>query len=298
MNIEETTEEPIEIELTDETLTEEPVIVEKAEEKEEAKEADPVDDGLEALKRQLEQERQARAEAERRANEAAQTAYQAQAEVQDSNLHLVTNAIETVNQTNAILKGNYRDAMAAGDYDLAAEIQAEMSSNAAKLLQLEQGKQALENAPRTEAPRPYTADPVEALASQLSPRSADWVRRNPQFATDQRLYQKMIAAHNLAVADGIDPDTEDYFASIEETLRIRSRNDEGYEDASSAAAKPVQRRSAPPAAPVSRSGTGTGSRPNRVTLTSEEREMASFMGMTPEEYGRHKLALKKEGRMN
>ena len=295
MNIEDKGEEPIEIELTDETPTEEPVIVEKAEEKEQK--SDPVDDGLETLKQQLERERQARAEAERRANEAAQTAYQAQAEMQDSNLHLVTNAIETVNQTNAILKSNYRDAMSAGDYDLAAEIQAEMSSNAAKLLQLEQGKQALESAPRGEAPRPYTADPVEALASQLSPRSADWVRRNPQFATDQRLYQKMIAAHNLAVADGIDPDTEDYFASIEDTLRIRSRDD-SYEDASSAAAKPVQRRSAPPAAPVSRSGTGTGSRPNRVTLTSEEREMASFMGMTPEEYGRHKLALKKEGRMN
>ncbi len=292
MNIEDKNDDPIEIELTDETPTEEPVIVEKAEEKE----PDPVDDGLEALKQQLESERKARAEAERRANEAAQTAYQAQTEMQDSNLHLVVNAIETVNQTNSILKSNYRDAMAAGDYDLAAEIQAEMSSNAAKLLQLEQGKQALENAPRGEAPRPYTADPVEALASQLSPRSADWVRRNPQFATDNRLYQKMIAAHNLAVADGIDPDTDDYFASIEDTLRIRSRND--YEDASSAAAKPVQRRSAPPAAPVSRSGTGTGTRPNRVTLSAEEREMANFMGMTPEEYGRHKLALKKEGRMN
>lgn len=292
MNIEDKNDDPIEIELTDETPTEEPVIVEKAEEKE----PDPVDDGLEALKQQLESERKARAEAERRANEAAQTAYQAQTEMQDSNLHLVVNAIETVNQTNSILKSNYRDAMAAGDYDLAAEIQAEMSSNAAKLLQLEQGKQALENAPRGEAPRPYTADPVEALASQLSPRSADWVRRNPQFATDNRLYQKMIAAHNLAVADGIDPDTDDYFASIEDTLRIRGRND--YEDASSAAAKPVQRRSAPPAAPVSRSGTGTGTRPNRVTLSAEEREMANFMGMTPEEYGRHKLALKKEGRMN
>lgn len=292
MNIEDKNDDPIEIELTDETPTEEPVIVEKAEEKE----PDPVDDGLEALKQQLESERKARAEAERRANEAAQTAYQAQTEMQDSNLHLVVNAIETVNQTNSILKSNYRDAMAAGDYDLAAEIQAEMSSNAAKLLQLEQGKQALENAPRGEAPRPYTADPVEALASQLSPRSADWVRRNPQFATDNRLYQKMLAAHNLAVADGIDPDTDDYFASIEDTLRIRSRNE--YEDATSSAAKPLQRRSAPPAAPVSRSGTPTGTRSNRVTLTAEEREMASMMGMTPEEYGRNKLALKKEGRMN
>ena len=122
------------------------------------------------------------------------------------------------------------------------------------------------------------------------------MRRNPQFATDNRLYQKMLAAHNLAVADGIDPDTDDYFASIEDTLRIRSRNE--YEDATSSAAKPLQRRSAPPAAPVSRSGTPTGTRPNRVTLTAEEREMASMMGMTPEEYGRNKLALKKEGRMN
>lgn len=293
MNIDDKNDDPIEIELTEDTTTEEPVVVV---EKTEDKEVDPIDNSLETLKEQLERERQARAEAERRANEASQTAYQAQIEMQDSNLHLVSNAIETVNQTQSILKANYRDAMAAGDYDSAAEIQSEMSANAAKLLQLEQGKQALENSPRGEAPRPYTADPVEALASQLSPRSADWVRRNPQFATDNRLYQKMLAAHNLAVADGIDPDTDDYFASIEDTLRIRSRDD--YEDPTSSASKPLQRRSAPPAAPVSRSGTPTGTRPNRVTLTAEEREMASMMGMTPEEYGRNKLALKKEGRMN
>lgn len=294
MNIDDANEDPIEIELTDDAPVEEDIVVEKTED---TPKEDPVDTGLEALKEQIERERQARAEAERRANEAAQTAFQAQNEAHDTNLHLVTNAIETVNQTNAILKSNYRDAMAAGDYDMAAEIQAEMSSNAAKLLQLEQGKQALESTPRGEAPRPYVADPVEALASQLSPRSADWVRRHPEFATDQRLYNKMLAAHNLAVADGINPDTDDYFSSIESTLRIGGRNDD-YGDASSAAAKPVQRRSAPPAAPVSRSGTGTGSAPNRVRLSAEEREMASLMGMTPEEYGRSKLALQKEGKLN
>lgn len=298
MNIEDKNEDPIEIELSEGdgvTIDQEPIVVEKAEEK---PQEDPIDTGLEALKEQLERERQGRIEAERRANEAAQNAYQAMNEAQDSNLHLVTNAIETVNQTNSILKSNYRDAMAAGDYDTAAEIQAEMSSNAARLLQLEQGKQALESAPRNEAPRPYVADPVEALASQLSPRSADWVRRHPEYATDQRLYNKMLAAHNLAVADGISPDTEDYFSSIEDTLRIRNSRRDDYDDASSAAAKPVQRRSSPPAAPVSRSGNAGGSAPNRVRLTSEEREMASMMGMTPEEYGRNKLALQKEGKLN
>ena len=290
-------EDPIEIEIPDDVPADEPeIIVEKTEDQPVVEEKDPVDSSLDALKEQLDRERKARVEAEKRANEAAQTAYQYQNEAQDSNLHLVTNAIETVTQTNSILKANYRDAMAQGDYDTAADIQAEMSANAARLLQLEQGKQALETTPRYDAPQPYTADPVEALASQLSPRSADWVRSHPEYATDSRLYNKMLAAHQLAVSDGIAPDSDDYFDSIETTLRVRSRND-SY-DASEAAAKPIQRRSAPPAAPVSRSGTGDGSRPNRVTLSPEEREMAGMMGMTPEEYGRNKLALKKAGRLN
>jgi len=286
MNIDDANDDPIEIELIDDSPVEEEIVIEKAEEKS----SDPVDSGLEALKEQLEKERQARVEAERRANEAAQNAYYAQNEAQDSNLHLVSNAIETISQTNAILKSNYRDAMAAGDYDTVADIQAEMASNEAKLLQLKQGKQALETQPRGEAPRPYVSDPVEALASQLSPRSANWVRNHPEFATDAVLYGDMIEAHNAATRRGISPDTDDYFSFIERRLDVGNN----YEPEP----KPVQRRSAPPAAPVSRSGTGTGSRPTRMTLSAEERDMAANMGMTPEEYGRNKLALQKEGKMN
>jgi len=295
----------VEIVLNDDTQPEDDIIVvEKADDKpadnaeDKAADPDPADNALEALRQQLDNERKARIQAERLANEERRTAYQAQAEVHDSNLHLLTNAIETVAQTNAILKANYRDAMAASDFEAAAEIQMEMASNSAKLHQLEQGKQALESTPRAEAPKPYVSDPVEALASQLSPRSADWVRRHPEFATDQRLYSKMLAAHNLAVADGIPADTDDYFASIESTLRINHRA-EPAPDAMAAAAKPTQRRSSPPAAPVSRSGTGTGgSNPNVVRLTADEREMATMMGMTPEEYGRNKRALQKEGKLN
>jgi hypothetical protein len=296
MNIEDSTEDQFEIDLGEDPKPAEDIIVEKSEEKE--PEADPVDNTLDTLKAQLEEERKARQEAQRRASEAEYSAYEAKGEVQDTSLHLVSNAIDTVIQNNNILKANYREAMSIGDYDTAADIQSEMSSNAAKLLQLEQGKQALENQPRQPAPTPYVADPVEALASQLSPRSADWVRRNPQYATDPRLYQKMLAAHNLAMADDIPADSDDYFAAIEDTLRIRRQDNSGDYDAMADAAKPTQRRSAPPAAPVSRSGGGGGSKPNRVTLTAAEREMASMMGMTPEEYGRNKLTLQKEGKLN
>ena len=84
-------------------------------------------------------------------------------------------------------------------------------------------------------------------------------------------------------------------------------DDDGGEDEAAAAAaaarKPTpQRRSSPPAAPVSRSGSGNGSRPNVVTLSSDEREMAKLMfpdSKNPEvDYAKNKLLLQREGKLN
>ena len=256
-------------------------------------------EGIQELKMKLEQERAARIEAEKQARAAQTSAAEAKNEVQDTNLQLVKNAIDTVKRNNDILKYNYSEAMSVGDYTKAAEIQETMGMNSAKLMELERGKSHMENAPKVVAPEPMRrSDPVEELASQLSPRSADWVRRNPQCVTDPRMYQKMVAAHNLAMADGYQPDTDEYFGQIEDTLKISKRVNTDYdEDATSAAAKVTQRRSAPPAAPVSRGGGGTGSRPNEARLTREEIETARDLGMSEKDYARNKMLLKKEGRM-
>ena len=80
-------------------------------------------------------------------------------------------------------------------------------------------------------------------------------------------------------------------------MRIR-RPEPTYEDPMAQSASVTQRRSAPPAAPVSRGGNGTGSNPNRVTLSAAEREMAQMMGMTNQEYAQNKLSLQKEGKLN
>jgi hypothetical protein len=42
----------------------------------------------------------------------------------------------------------------------------------------------------------------------------------------------------------------------------------------------------------------TSGKPTTVRLTPEQREMASMMGQTPEEYARNMVALKREGRLN
>lgn len=297
--------EVIEVDVTEpQDLKKDDIEVEKVEQPKEEirvestpskKEIEP-EEGLEALKAKLDEERQARMRAEARAREADSRAHQASNEVQDVNLQLVRSAIDTLQSNSRTLKSQYAEAMSVGDYDRAAEIQESMSSNSAKILQLEQGRTALESQPKRSAPEPVQeADPVERLASSLTPRSAEWIRRNPDFARNPRLYQKMVAAHNLVVADDVIPDTDDYFAKVEGVLGINS----SYEGESnmSQASKPVSRRS-PPAAPVSRSGTGTGNRPNVVRLTPQEREMASMMGMTDKEYAIQKVALQKEGKLN
>ena len=255
------------------------------------------------LRRKLDVERAARVNAENAAIQNARLAQQSATQVDNTNLQLVSNAIDTVRRENEILKANYRSALSEDNYDVAAEAQERMSINAAKLLQLENGKAAMEAEPRQRQPVHEVqrrADPVEDFASQLTPRSASWVRRNPQFVTDPRLNQKMIAAHNLAMADGHEADSDSYFSSVEETLKVNRSNEshQDQESALSSASSPAQRRASPPAAPVSRSGTGNGVRANQHTLSAAEREMAEFMQMSEEDYAKNKNELRKSGRMN
>lgn len=247
------------------------------------------------LKRQLEAEKSARINAEQRAHQSDRETHRARGEVEDTNLHLVVNAIDTVNRDMELLGQAHTYALQNGDFDRATKIQREMSSNEAKLLQLENGRQAMESAPRAPEPQMPHANPVEAFASQLSHRSADWVRSHPEFVTDQRLNAKMIAAHNLAVADGIPTDSDEYFAAIEDTLKVTRRSTKAETD-DDYSAKVVQRRDAAPAAAPANRG-GQTNRPEVVRLSSAEREMAEMMGMKPEDYARNKIALKKEGKI-
>lgn len=256
--------------------------------------------GIEALKLQIEQEKAARIEAERRAREAQQMAARSESEVQDSNLQLIVSAIETVRRDSAMARRAYAEALAASDYERAAEIQEAMADNVAKLRQLENGRIALEERLKNPPPppKPQNVDPVEALASQLSPRSAAWVRAHPEYATSQAKFNKMIGAHQMAVSDGIVPDSDEYFEAIENLLGHRKAApppapapvEETDEDAMSTAAKPVARKAPPPAAPPSR-GSGSGS--NTMRLTAAQREAAAISGLTEEEYAKNLMAANK-----
>ena len=254
----------------------------------------PPEDGIAELRRQLEAERSARQSAERAAYDAKRDAHQARNNEDETNVQLVSNAIDTLRRDDEILKQNYQYAMSQGNFSAAADIQQEMSGNAAKLLQLNNGLEAMKARPKTPEPRQAPSDPVEAFAAQLSPKSADWVRKHPEYVKDAKLNRKMIAAHELAMADGMPVDSEEYFSAIEETLKIKAAPPQ-TETSDEYAAKVTQRRdAAPAAAPVSRGGSSST---NVVRLSAAEREMAEMMGMKPEDYAKNKMALKKEGKL-
>lgn len=260
-----------------------------------AKAAVEPDTAIEELNRRLQAERQAREEAERFAREAANRANQAANEVEDTHLHLVKSAIETVRRDQDILKANLKECWTIGDYDKAAELQEAMSVNAAKLLQLENGFQEMQNRPRAEPVRPVSppqqqGPDIDRLIQSVTPLSAQWLQNNRDSLKDPRSFRIMARAHEDAVDHGIIPESDDYFRFVENRLGINRSNDAPVEPAMSAAAAPVQRRQSPPAAPVSRQpSNSSGNKPHVVKLTPEQREAARISGVTEEEYARQML---------
>ena len=279
-------------------------IVEETPEKPEISGKGPViepEEGIQELKRRLDAEQRARYEAEMRAREAAQYAERASLDVKDANYQLVVNAIETLKDRSSALKAAHKEAMSVGDYDRLADIQEAMAVNASQLSELRRGEQAMKDAMQQaeEATRRQPiqqmeppADIVEDMASRVSPRSASWLRANKAHLQDASKIGRMGRAHQDAVEDGIQPDSDRYFAFIEERLGIR-REPAVEESALSEAAAPAPKRAPqPPPAPVSRGN----QRPNVVRLTREQAEHARMFGMTDAEYAKQLVRIQNEGK--
>lgn len=289
-------EEPAEAKEPDVVVENEDAPVEKAAAEPEKPQVDP-NEAIEHMRRQLDDERRARAEAERIARQAAEQANRALSEVDDTNMQVVHGAITQIKTNNNILTAQYAEAMNANDYEKAAQIQAEISHNAAKLVHLENGLQEMKTQPRrapVEVPQVSPrGEAIDDIINAVSPRSANWLKSNRDQLRDERSIKKMFRAHEDAVDDGLEPDSDAYFRFIEQRLGLNKAQEE--ENVMSAASKPAPRSVAPAAAPVNR---GASPRNNVVRLSRAEAETAKMLGMTEQEYAKHKLALQREGKLS
>jgi hypothetical protein len=299
------TEEQIEIDLGDmpkveEPKAEEPTIeiidenapVEAVAQDDEENPQD-VEKALKKLKKKVEKEKEGRLEAERRAKELEIQAQHAMNKASENDFHLVRSAIDRLNLDQDMLKAQLRDSMAIGDFDKAAEIQAAMVSNTTNLNQLERGLEEMKNAPRQPVqPQQRNTVDVDDLIGRVTPRSAEWLRKNKDALPDERSIRIMGRAHEDAVDMGIIPESDEYFSFVEGRLGIgnRKNNDTQGDDAMSGAAKVTKNRQSPPSAPVSRNPVNSeGTRPGVIRLTAAEVEAAKISGISPQEYYRLKM---------
>lgn len=251
-----------------------------------------VDKALKKLNKKLEEERKARMEAEALARQATEQARLFHNEANDSNLHLVSGAIESVKRDQEILKANLRDAMAIGDYDKAAELQEQMASNITNLRQLERGFEEMKQQPRLQPQQAAGSEvDVDYLINNVTPRSAEWLRQNREHISDARAIRVMKRAHEDAVDFGIAPESDAYFQFVENRMGIggNKKSIPEVENVMSSASSGTQRRSAPPAAPVSRQPIDSPHRPGVIHLTAAEVEAARISGITPQEYYKNKM---------
>ena len=102
---------------------------------------------------------------------------------------------------------------------------------------------------------PAEADQVEEVARQLTPNAAAWVRAHPDYITDPQKNARLMSAHYDAMAEGLAGDSPDYIRYVEQQSAQPPGADVNPKS-KGVNPWPNTRRTAPPAAPVSRGGGG------------------------------------------
>lgn len=212
----------------------------------------------------------------------------------------VLNAISAAEAERAAAKQELKTAWDAGDPGKAADAQEKIAVAAAHLVQLYDGKAAIEERaeearkpqrqqPQRQQQRATPANQFEAQLEQFTPRTKAWVRQHPETMTDQKTHHRAMSAHYDAVeVEKLVPDTNEYFKYLDQRLNYEKVAD------GKVAVKPHTRSA--PAAPVTRAGDSSSLSNDRVKLTGREVRAAEDLGLSLSEYARRKQLMTKEGR--
>lgn len=200
------------------------------------------------------------------------------------------------------LKAAYATALAEGRFEEAAEIQDQMAQLRATEQHDKQYKAWLDGEAARAKARPAPAAEIDL--SNYTPGQRKWIKQHPEFMEDEAFRKKTEAGHSLAVADGLEVDSPEYFDVIDEVIarktqgRQRQRVERPEEEEEFVDPPPRQRqREADTDLPVTRRGATPGQREERrgaVRLTGDQKEAADATlphlpteGYTDEKTGRY-----------
>jgi hypothetical protein len=271
-----------------------PVVVDLNEE--EGKKGEGKSDGAAELRAQLNAQRAATLQAQQVAAEAAQRAQFAEQQMRGSTVTAIDSALEAAQHQAANLKAEFQAALDAADHRAAAEAQEKLSDARHNLLRLQEQRAYVDaemRRPRQQPQPQQQQQPVgvEDIARDLSqtgfPRSADWLRAHPEWASRPDLLKRVSSADNHLVDNrGFVRESDEYFAALEQELGMNQR---------------ARRAPAAAAAPTSSSvslRTGQPMMRSHVPLTPEQRAAAIEMhGMSEKEFAQEFEKARVEGKL-
>jgi hypothetical protein len=193
-------------------------------------------------------------------------------------------ARKSAEQEMNMAKRDYREAYDRGETDSIIDAQQRMNEAQYKLTQMQNYRpqydstlQAEENDVYIQPERPQVAKPDrKALA---------WQDKNSWFGQDEEMTSLALGLHEKLVRAGTNPTSEEYYTTIDKTMR--KRFPEYFGDDSLDVETPAQRKK--PSTVVASATRSTA--PKKVHLTKTQLALAKKFNLTPEQYARETLKL-------
>lgn len=275
------------------------------------KEAAVNDADLDDLRKQLEAEKRARQSTEQRLS----TAERERTEVQrtaktavEGQLQAQSDSIESMLKAAASdadrLESELVAANEAGRFKDAAALSRKLTSKQVEVENLTAAKDQIgRHIEKVKAaPDPAQVSAEEKALAPYSEASKAWIRQHPEFLSDQKFYNKVMAANYDAVAEGHAIDSAEYFDFIERRVGLKS-------DAGVVKNGADKRDDPPPSSGQERTRVNTGAPPSRssnmngndrssraIRLSREEAEVAllTYPKLTKEEaYRLHAIEIQR-----
>jgi len=259
--------------------------------------SDKVKKRINKLRYQQHEERRQREAAEKMREEAVRVAQKYADEnkkyhaiIQEGEQYLVHQIRERANLALEQAKGQYRQAYEEGNTDKVVEAQeammraqSEFQSADYQMNQMNAERQRFAQQPqRFPEPQPPAQQPQPQVKEPPQPteKAAKWAQDNPWFGQEKDMTALAYGVHERLVRDeGYDPNSDEYFETIDRTMR--SKFPEYFGDEEVSTEEPVAKSPPVVTAPSSRNN---GAKPRKVKLTRTQLSLAKRLGLTPEQY--------------
>jgi len=190
----------------------------------------------------------------------------------------VTEVTKSATGEIAAAKEKLKKAYEAGDSDLIADAQEELTDAKFRMRDIQSLKPSLQ----TESNDVQQEQQPRVQAPVIDSKAESWRTKNTWFGVDKKMTGFALGLHQELVESGVDPRSDDYYEKVNTEIKQAFPDRFEAEDTGSTDVQdksPQRTKASSVVAPVSRTTS-----PRRIRLTASQSALVKRLGLTPEAY--------------